>query len=595
MPLLTQVAATGVYTDNYLGKSMAERTLRRATGIVAIYWSAASSGRFFTAWSAAVSFAAAALILVPAQDGGGTAAYGHSVVAAAIAWVILAVPVTGVALLERRLHSPTARAVLVTVTLLAVALVRSGVNSAVLWALFGDTSAGSVVTRTLTNLFAAFALFTVVAIITEGRRRARAIAERLAAALDRMDAATAVAAGRAADAATQVARVARDIRDDRDAMLAGTVDFEAVRDFSERVRTASHLLEERAADAGAAAGPGHAGDVRFASARPPARRRGLRLEPTPYLSAGGLYVLLCVPFVISASGNLIGATVATLSLIVIDLVAGAILRALPVRLRSGGFVVVWVLGGAVASWIAHHLLPEQGPLMLVPAVALPAVAIVLSLALDARRSVREEEERSTRELARAAASFAVHSARAVEPLRGAASILHGRVQGRCVIFAALADEHPPTADDILRFRDETDGALDDLLRTDDTADDTASAGGFERMLAGWEPLMDLDTRIADAAASTIADAGDGSLLTEVVNEALVNAVKHSGARAARIEITMADGDEMFVRVAAPGRLPRAVMKTRSFSGRTLLFQDGDDVVLEAAVPAESAAGASVTA
>ena len=108
------------------------------------------------------------------------------------------------------------------------------------------------------------------------------------------------------------------------------------------------------------------------------------------------------------------------------------------------------------------------------------------------------------------------------------------------------------------------------------------------MLAGWRPLMDLDTRIADAAASAIAQAGGGSVFTEVVNEALLNAVKHSGARAARIEITMGDSDEMFVRVAAPGRLPRAVMQTRSFTGRTLLFQDGDDVVLEAAVPATGA-------
>ena len=36
---------------------MAERTSRRATGVAAAYWSAASSGRFFTWWSAAASFA----------------------------------------------------------------------------------------------------------------------------------------------------------------------------------------------------------------------------------------------------------------------------------------------------------------------------------------------------------------------------------------------------------------------------------------------------------------------------------------------------------------------------------------------------------
>lgn len=569
---------------------MAERTSRRATGVAAAYWSAASSGRFFTWWSAAASFAVASIILVPVQDGGGAAAYGRSVVAAAIGWMILAVPVAVIAMLERRLSGALARGVLITITLVAISVARTFVNSAVLSATFGDVSTGPIVTRILTNLFAAFALFPVVAIITEGRRRTRAITERLAAALDRLDAATAVAADRAREATAFVTRIEREVRAGRDATLAGTVDFDTVRAFSERVRSASHALEEQAtsaerapalADAGA---PARAADTPPAVTLPPARRRALRLAPTPFLWAGILYAVLCVPFVVSLSGNILGATVATAAIIVIDLVANAVLRKVPERVLPAAFIIVWLLAGAGAAAIAHLLLPEHGPLMYVPAVALPAVAIVLALALDARRSVREEEERSTRELAKAAADFAVESARAPEQLRHAASMLHGRIQGRCVIFAALADEHPPTADDIARFRDETDTALDELL----PAHDTPPTGGFDRMLAGWRPLMDLDTRIADAAASAIADAGDGSVFTEVVNEALLNAVKHSGARAARIEITMGDSDEMFVRVAAPGRLPRAVMQTRSFTGRTLLFQDGDDVVLEAAVPATGA-------
>lgn len=574
---------------------MAERTSRRATGVVAAYWSAASSGRFFTWWSAAASFAVASIILVPVQDGGGAAAYGRSVVAAAIGWMILAVPVAGVAMLERRLSGALARGVLITITLVAISVARTFVNSAVLSARFGDLSTGPIVTRVLTNLLAAFALFPVVAIITEGRRRTRAITERLAAALDRLDAATAVAADRAREATAFVTRIEHEVRAGRDATLAGTVDFDTVRAFSERVRSASHALEEQAASAERAPALADAGAPALAADTPPdagasavalptVRRRALRLAPTPFLWAGILYAVLCVPFVVSLSGNILGATVATAAIIVIDLVANAVLRKVPERVLPAAFFIVWLLAGAGAAAIAHLLLPEHGPLMYVPAVALPAVAIVLALALDAHRSVSEEEERSTRELAEAAADFAVESARAPEQLRHAASMLHGRIQGRCVIFAALADEHPPTADDIARFRDETDTALDELL----PAHDTPPTGGFDRMLAGWRPLMDLDTRIADAAASAIAQAGDGSVLTEVVNEALVNAVKHSGARAARIEITMGDSGEMFVRVAAPGRLPRAVMQTRSFTGRTLLFQDGDDVVLEAAVPATGA-------
>ncbi len=79
------------------------------------------------------------------------------------------------------------------------------------------------------------------------------------------------------------------------------------------------------------------------------------------------------------------------------------------------------------------------------------------------------------------------------------------------------------------------------------------------------------------------------IVTEVVNEALVNAVKHSGARAARIEITTGADGVLHVRVASSGALPRAVMPMRPFAGRTLLYQEGDDVVLESMIPAPALA------
>jgi hypothetical protein len=174
--------------------------------------------------------------------------------------------------------------------------------------------------------------------------------------------------------------------------------------------------------------------------------------------------------------------------------------------------------------------------------------------------------------------------RAQAPLLLAASTLHGRVHGRCVIFAARVDEHAPTADDIAQFRLETDRALDEVLIPAGTSE-IDTVGALRRMLAGWEPIMALETRIDDAAASAVDGADAAPIVSEVVNEALVNAVKHSGARAARIDISTDAGGDLHVRVASAGELPRAVMPIRPFAGRTLLYQDGAEVVLESTLPA----------
>jgi hypothetical protein len=163
------------------------------------------------------------------------------------------------------------------------------------------------------------------------------------------------------------------------------------------------------------------------------------------------------------------------------------------------------------------------------------------LAIDTYRWARTDEADATRELARAAVDFADRVRRAQAPLLHAASTLHGRVQGRCVIFAARVDENPPTADDIAQFRVETDRALDEVLVPVPTSE-IETVGALRRMLAGWEPIMVLETRIDDAAASAVDGAEAAPIVSEVVNEALVNAVKHSGARAARIDISTDAGE-----------------------------------------------------
>ena len=551
----------------------------RAIDVVSAYWDAAGSGRFFTRWSAVVSLPVSALLLVAIVEGTRDG-YVQGIAAAVLSWAVLALPVLAVAAAERRMRDHRSRALLVTVTLLLVATARPILNETFIHLLYNGRSGGVWAARIGTNVIVAFGLFTLVAIITTQYQQTRATADRLAHALGRLDAATEQVVTDDRDARLVIRGLVAELRAERDAMLARVIDFDAVRDFSERVRAASHRLEEMAA----ASAPVPALSV--PRSRATRHRHGLeRLQPTPLLWVGALYLLMAAPYLLTV-GDVSDVVIAGVAVFLLDLAAGAVLRAVPIHTRrSRGviFLLVWTLAGMTSAVVGRLLLPATGALMIIPVFAMPLAAIVLSLAIDTYRWARTDEADATRELARAAGEFADRVRRAQAPLLHAASTLHGRVQGLCVIFAARVDENPPTADDIAQFRVDTDRALDEVLVPVPTSE-IETVGALRRMLAGWEPIMVLETRIDDAAASAVDGAEAAPIVSEVVNEALVNAVKHSGARAARIDISTDAGGDLHVRVASAGELPRAVMPMRPFAGRTLLYQDGREVVLESTVP-----------
>lgn len=552
------------------------RSDARTSGLLAAYAEAAGSGRFFTLWSALASFIVAVFLLIPVVREGGAEGYLHGAIAAAFAWVILAVPVLLVAAAERRLTERSHRGILVTATLLALGVARPFVNEAALRGLFAQYSDGDTITRVATNLVVIVLLFSLVAIITTQAQRSRRIAERLAVALGRLDRAAAQLASDQPAAVGVVHGVVTDLRASRDRLLESAPDFASVREYSELVRAASHRLEELAA-----------APVSYPAGGPreldPATRPGIHLEPTPLLWVGVAYVIVCLPFVLS-TGDVLTLVVAGLSILLLDLAVGGLLRALtglPMHLRSVAFVAAWIVAGLIAVVIGVALLPEVGLLVFVPLGGLPLCAIVMALAIDSRRRARDQEIASTAALARATHDLADRAAWARRPLSHAAAALHGRVQGRCVLFAALADEATPTPDDVERFRTETDKAFDDVLDPDAGAE-PQRVGALSRVLSGWEALMELDTRIDDDVLALAEESTSAPLIADIVNEALVNAVKHSGARAARIRISGDDG-AVRVHVVSPGELPRAVMTTRSAVGDTVLYQRGGDVVFESTI------------
>lgn len=547
---------------------------------------AAGSGRFFTVWSALTSFVVAVVMLVPVLPSG-IGGYLHGMAASAVGWLVLAAPVLLVAATERRLTRRRARIALICLTLVAIAVARPFVNELAVHSLFHSASDGALLPRVGTNLLSVVLLFSFVAVITTQNQQTRATAARLALALGRFEAARRELGDDERAGSHLIHRTVDDLRAERDRLLDGPIDFDHVRDYSNLVRAASHRLAQLAQ----MPAPVPPATTDAVPVRPPAPRLVDALVPTPLLVVGAVYAFVCAPFVV-ANGSPRVFVAAMASVLVIDVVAGLILRGIPARsprARAGAFLLVWMCAGALAAAIGALLLPGSDLLLLVPFGALPLAAVVLAVALDARRRAREQERASTEQLARAARELTERTLAAREPLRHAAGTLHGRVQGRCVIFAALVDEEPPTVQDAARFRAETDAALDEVLAAR-TGANPPSVDELRRTLAGWQPLMRLETDVADDVTTALGDPEIVAAVAELVNEALVNAVKHSGARAARIRIASdvragVDGRAgVHVRVSAPGELPRAVMPTRTLGGRALLYQDGDDVVLESTVP-----------
>ncbi|MEI5604324.1 hypothetical protein, partial [Streptomyces brasiliscabiei] len=87
------------------------------------------------------------------------------------------------------------------------------------------------------------------------------------------------------------------------------------------------------------------------------------------------------------------------------------------------------------------------------------------------------------------------------------------------------DDAAPTAAQLARFRAETDAALDDVLLSN-AAPRAEAVDELRRTLAGWQPLMRLDTRVSARAVALLDEHGVVPVVAELVNEALVNAVKH---------------------------------------------------------------------
>jgi len=554
---------------------------------VRLWCNAVSSGTFLTGWTALASLLLATTILGPYHRVGALAEIPLGFGVGLAGWLVLAAAMIPVAVAERRLHSPVARGVLVVSAILAASVARPFLNDAIATALGDLALHQNLAERVATNLVAWLPVLSLVGITTVRYGSTTRTRARLAAALTSLSEGKRRLRRYERDGRELVIRSVADLRTRRDELLTLSVDFDAVRDFADAVRSVSHRLMEQSRVQLQSVIPDA---VEQRSAHPGLSSFLARLRPPPVLLVGAFYLAGTVPYVSLVGGwplLLANAAVGLGLALAADIATRTLAPHLHVRARGVALIAVWAGAGVAITAIGAVIMPDAGLVLLIPVIAVPALAVVCALCTDAVHRAAIRATRLSTVLTMVARSLAAHTAQARAPLTRAADTLHGRVQGRCVIFAAYLDEHEPTEAALEKFRVETDRALDEVIAALDN-DTTPRTETLADLINAWSGVVNVDVEVSPAASSALADDEVARRAAEMANEALVNAVKHSTARTARLTVDATE-ESVRMRVANPGRLLPRLERTPGLGIAGLgdsarLIQEGPEVVLETSIP-----------
>lgn len=548
------------------------------------WWQAVSSGRFFSRWTVLASGLVAVVVLSPVADLDGFDEHLTAMASSALAWVVLIVLLMPAAYLERRVKRRIVRGVVVIIALLAASTARPFLNDFIAETLFDHYVTAGWVQRIATNALTWFALLPLIAAAAQWYGESRSSAARLSAALAVFD-----------DLRHRISRYSHEntlllddaiagLRERRDALLAGAVDFDAVRRFAEEVRGVSHQLDERlrvALDYRS----GYAVQETPAASPVPFLAR---VAPPPAGLVVALYFVASLPYTFVAGGQVL----IVLSLVVL-LVLG-LLAELATRLVSRGrspaaqgavIIASWTIVGLIMTVAGMIARAGDGAVLAIPILVIPSLAVVIGFGVDALHRTREDGDALTNLLASTSSLATARIARAREPLWRAVDLLHDRVQSRCVIFAARVDEHEPTAKELERFRQETDEAFDAIL--EGSSPYLTESRDLDGLLATWAGVLDVNAEIDGSAVIALQSAAVSAAVVAAVGEGLINAVKHSAAREARLRVTTApDGSALEVEIASAGALGSGSsgLGLASLGGAAELVQVEDDVVLRVRLP-----------
>lgn len=563
---------------------------------VHVWWDAVTSRAFFTRTALWISLIVSLTVMAPFQHFSGPSGYLQVVVIAVVGWATLVAALIPVARAERRMRRATARGILVLAAVVIAAILRPFVNEGVYVLVYAGTPDFSGLTARITsNIVVWVAGLSIIAMTVRSIELTRGSRARLSAAIVTLTDGRRRLARFESENREVLSPLISRLRRSREEMLAGTIDFAAVRDYSEEVRTASHQLEERSGldlRVIAAAAEEQPADA-------PPRSALTMLRPTPFALTGFVFFLGAVPHVHHLAGPWVAGGAILLGMpvtLAADLAIRLLTRDAPPSRRGRIIVGTWIAAGVVMTLVAHLFIAPNDPTRLVPLASLPLVALALAACTDAMARASDSAHRLEVVLALVARTLTAKTASARRPLRNAAHVLHGRVQGRCVLLAAAADEWELTPDDVATFRRETDAAFDSILAFIAEVDSAALEGTVQsahedlsELVATWRSVVGVDSTISRAATDALTDPALSRRVATIVNEGFVNAIKHSTAKQVWVDIDVT-GDALLVRTWSTGILDKEPVVAPQLRGISVLgvgariYQQGDAVVLEVPVP-----------
>lgn len=573
-------------------RGQTSRRLPRLRAGAAIWWDAVSGGRFFTWWSALAAIPVGVIVLAPYASAVTAADVIVAQVSALGVVLVLSAALVPVAWLERRLSSPLARGVLVLGSLVVAAAARPFLNEALVVDVFGLARDPAWPERVSTNIVAWISVLSLVAVTEQLYASSRRAMGRLIEALRTVSDEQRRAGRFERESRLFLAAEIGAIREALSALLLSRLDFDRVSVFSDRVRAASHRARARSdlslADIAPDAAPSPPGV--------PARVFLARLRPSPVGLVGTIFALGSASFALRAGGPPLVLLVVA-GMCSVGLLADRAIRRISRRQTPAGrgatVLMVWSSAGVLVAAVGASILGARGVVPLLPVVALPGIAVIAAVCADAVHRGRVEARRLGRALQVVVRTAADRSAATRLSLVHASEVLHGPVQGTCVVLAARVDDDLATAADIAAFEIAVGAALDDAL--DERAPDNAA--GLDETVAIWQPVMTVSSHVDADAQAAMSDPLVSLRVVAIVAEGLVNAVKHAARRSATIEVSggALDGS-LRVRVSSPGQLhvdpARAGLGVSALGPTARVFQHGHDVVLEASVPARPVPGAA---
>ena len=541
------------------------RTLLRAVD------RALSGGRFVTRWTFVAIAAVSLTVLAPLPPG---LSLGERALVATVMAAVSSLAWAGVALAERALARPRARAALVGVALVATALGRPLLLDAVSRAAgLAVLPPGDAPLRAATNLLVWTIALVGAAVLVDIVRSTRETNALLAQVLAQWD-----------DGA---ARVRRYTADARAAVEAAADTLETARlDTVADVRVLASDLRGHARDlsARAAAAPTVAATDALVDVRPP--RIPLSLRPPPVGMAALLYGLAVLPYALRSVApvdlllGLIGALACGSAA---DLAA----RVPPLARRPRARALVFGASAVLAGLALTAIATLQGvtlPLAAVPTLTYPALALALALGRSGLHRLRVERRRLSSAIADRGRADDLGTRRVRAGLHRAADLVHADGQGAAVHFT-LRHPHAGPAE-VAGFRA---GILPLAAAVRSVFDAPAPrATSLAPVLRTWATAMPVDGDVTDdAAAALSADPALAGDVIDVVAEGLLNAAKHARVRTARVDVSLAAtaaGPRLRVRVVSPGApVAGARLRPGSRADRlgARLSGRGGDAVLEA--------------